>query len=184
LSRLSPDRREAQCPPPALVRRGPQEPAATDSVERSMNAPGRVHEPRRRVFRWSGCRTGHGSSFAGRTASAPRRRGTPTIGGHSSNRQRASDTTDIVLGPTGHHKIRTCGWAPNLGAILLTTASGCSSAQQLRRIVPRRWIENDRAQIDGSASTDHYEPGQHTKPKTPPPEICDQSVTTGVMATP
>ena len=42
------DGREAQRAPPPFVRRGPQEAAATEPVERSMDAPGRVHEPRRR----------------------------------------------------------------------------------------------------------------------------------------
>ena len=52
---LPPDGREAQRPPAALTRRGPQEVAATEPVERPMNAPERVLEPRRRDFRWSGC---------------------------------------------------------------------------------------------------------------------------------
>ena len=56
---LPADGREAQRTPAALVRRGPQESAATESVERAMSAPGRVHEPRRREFRRSGCRITH-----------------------------------------------------------------------------------------------------------------------------
>ena len=48
---LPPDGREAQRTPTALVRRSPQESAAAESVEHAMNAPPRVHEPRRRVFR-------------------------------------------------------------------------------------------------------------------------------------
>lgn len=48
--RRPPDGREAQRTPAALVRRGLQEPAATELVEGSMSAPGRVHEPRRRDF--------------------------------------------------------------------------------------------------------------------------------------
>jgi len=42
---LPSDGREAQRAPAALVRRRPQEPAATELVERSMNAPSPVHEP-------------------------------------------------------------------------------------------------------------------------------------------
>src|SRR5687768_17880357 len=57
---LPPDGREAQRTPATLVRRGPQESATTESVERAMNAPGRVHEPRRRHVRRSGCRIAHG----------------------------------------------------------------------------------------------------------------------------
>ena len=39
---------------------GPQEATATEPGERSMNAPERVHKPRRREFRRSGCRCVHG----------------------------------------------------------------------------------------------------------------------------
>jgi hypothetical protein len=56
---LAPDGREAKRAPAALARRGPQEAAATEPVERSMNAPERVLEPRRREFRRSGCRCVH-----------------------------------------------------------------------------------------------------------------------------
>src|SRR5947207_8743712 len=56
---LPPDGGEAQRAPAALVRRGPQESAATEPVQRAMNAPGRVHEPRRRVFRRPGCSIAH-----------------------------------------------------------------------------------------------------------------------------
>ena len=57
---LPPDGREAQRTPAPLVRRGPEEPAPTESVERSMSAPGRVHEPRWRDAGWSGCLCAHG----------------------------------------------------------------------------------------------------------------------------
>src|SRR5688500_946998 len=59
LSGLAPDGGEAQRAPAALVRGGPHESAATEPVQRAMNAPGRVHEPRRRVFRRSGCSIAH-----------------------------------------------------------------------------------------------------------------------------
>jgi hypothetical protein len=56
---LPPDGREAQRTPAAPVRRGPQESAATESVEGAMRAPGRVHEPPRRDVRRSGRRIAH-----------------------------------------------------------------------------------------------------------------------------
>ena len=59
---LPPDGRAAQRTPAALVRRGPQEPAATESVQRAMKAPGRVHEPRRGDLRRSGYRIPHGAT--------------------------------------------------------------------------------------------------------------------------
>ena len=52
-------------PQPRLFERGPQEAAAAESVERSMSAPCRVHEPRRRNFRRSGCRGAHGRFLPG-----------------------------------------------------------------------------------------------------------------------
>ena len=60
-----PDGHEAEHAPAALVRRGPQEAAATEPVERSMNAPSHVHEPRRRDFRRSGCLGAHGRFLPG-----------------------------------------------------------------------------------------------------------------------
>ena len=56
---LPSDGRETKRTPPALVRRGPQETTATESVEHSMNAPGVVHEPGRRMLRRSRCRGAH-----------------------------------------------------------------------------------------------------------------------------
>src|SRR5438270_2137412 len=56
---LPPDGGEAQRAPAALIRRGPQESTATEPVQRAMNAPGRVYEPRRRVFRRPRCRIAH-----------------------------------------------------------------------------------------------------------------------------
>jgi hypothetical protein len=56
---LPPGGREAQCTPAAPVRRGPEESAATEPVERSMNPPSHVHEPPRRDVRRSGCRITH-----------------------------------------------------------------------------------------------------------------------------
>jgi hypothetical protein len=57
-----PDARESQRTPAALGRRGPQEPAATEPVQRAMSAPGRVHEPRRWESRRSSCRVAHGDT--------------------------------------------------------------------------------------------------------------------------
>src|SRR5205085_9132982 len=54
-----PDGGEAQRAPAAFVRRGPQESTTTEPVQRAMNAPGGVHEPRRRVFRRPRWRIAH-----------------------------------------------------------------------------------------------------------------------------
>src|SRR4029450_5108405 len=56
---LPPGGRERWRTPAAFVRGGPQEAAATESVERAMSAPGRVHEPPRRDSRRAGCRNTH-----------------------------------------------------------------------------------------------------------------------------
>src|SRR3954447_6111724 len=75
---LPPDGRQAQRTPAALVRRGPKESTATESVEGAMNAPARVHEPGWRDLRRSGCcRIAHGYTSRSGDSSSTVRRCTP-----------------------------------------------------------------------------------------------------------
>src|SRR5262245_60038794 len=91
---------EAERTPAPLVRRGPQEPAATQLVQRAMGAPRRVHEPRRRDSWRSSWRVAHGTA-SDRPASTLRVAliARDLAGARRSARQKPEDFVDHPGGP-------------------------------------------------------------------------------------